>query len=134
MQLLDMEATRSGDTPESTPSSFFGSPSEPIYTDSKHTLGADLLQDSLTLLASKNDLALSSIQESALEKDRDDCMEFKSGPPILFLFELCRHFKLAPEVQYRAAELFHCFMISHIVELYQVNWLDIYYQGLLMLT
>lgn len=109
------------DTPESTSSKFFGSPSEPIYTDSKHTLNADLLQDSLTLLSSKNDSVLSIIQESTVEKNKDDCMEFKSGSPILFLFELCRYFKLAPEVQYRAAELFHRFMISHIIELYQVN-------------
>ena len=117
-----METSKDGDSPESTPStsSIFGSPTEPIYTESKHTLSADLLQDSLSLLASKNDQTLSAIQESAAEKRRDQCMEFRSGYPILFLFELCKHFKLAPEVQYRAAELFHRFMISHIVELYQV--------------
>lgn len=117
-----MEASKGVDTPESTPStsSIFGSPTEPIYTESKHTLSADLLQDSLSLLASKNDQTLSAIQESATEKKRDECMEFRSGYPILFLFELCMHYKLAPEVQYRAAELFHRFMISHIVELYQV--------------
>ncbi len=108
-------------TPESSPSSFFGSPSEPIYADSKHVLSADLLQDSLMLLASKNDSALLNIQKSSVERSRDDCMEFKSGYPILFLFELCKHFKLVPEVQYRAAELFHRFMISHIAELYQVS-------------
>ena len=73
------------------------------------------------LLASKNDSALSAISESPAEKSRDDCMEFKSGYAILFLFELCKHFKLAPEVQYRAAELFHRFMISHIAELYQAS-------------
>ncbi len=117
-----MEASKSVDTPESTPSSFFGSPAEPIYTDHKYTMSADLLQDSLTLLASKNDQAVSTIQESEPERKRDECMNFKSGYPILFLFELCRHFKLDPEVQYRAAELFHRFMLNHIIELYQVKW------------
>ena len=114
-----METSRDAETPESTPStsSIFGSPTEPIYTESKHTLGPDLLQDSLSLLASKNDQA---IQQSAAQRKREECMEFKSGCPILFLFELCKHFKLAPEVQYRAAELFNRFMIQHIVELYQV--------------
>jgi hypothetical protein len=73
------------------------------------------------LLASKNDSVISHIQESSTEKDRDECMEFRSGYPILFLFELCKHFKLSPEVQYRAAELFHRFMISHVVELYQAR-------------
>ena len=116
-----MEAPKSADTPESTPSSFFGSPTEPIYSDHKQTLSADLLQDTLVLLASKNDLAVSTIQESDAERKKDECMHFSSGHPILFLFELCRHFKLAPEVQYRAAELFHRFMLSHVIELYQVN-------------
>ena len=110
---------------EASPS-IFGSPSEPIYSDSKHSLSSDLLQDSLMLLASKNDSALSALQESSVAKSRDECMEFKSGHPILFLFELCKHFKLAPEVQYRAAELFHRFMISHIVELYQASFLNKY--------
>ncbi len=113
-----METTKSVDTPESTSSSFFGSPSEPIYTENRNTLSADLLQDSLTLLASKNDRTLSNIQKSATE---GDCMEFRSGYPILFLFELCRHFKLSPEVQYKAAELFHRFMIKHIIELHEVS-------------
>lgn len=117
-----METSRGLDSPESTAStsSIFGSPTEPIYTESKHTLGPDLLQDSLSLLASKNDQAMSAIQKSATEKKQDECMEFKSGNPILFLFELCKHFKLAAEVQYRAAELFHRFMVRHIMELYQV--------------
>lgn len=121
LAVLMMETSKSLDTPEGSPRNFFGSPSEPIFTESKHTLSSDLLQDSLMLLASKNDSALSTIQESSSERSRDDCMEFRSGYPILFLFELCKHFKLSPEVQYRAAELFHRFMISHIAELYQVR-------------
>lgn len=116
-----MESSKSAKTPESASSKVFGSPSEPIYSDSKHNISADLLQDSLTLLASKNDLALSSIQKSGPERSREECIEFKCGYPILFIFELCRHFKLTPEVQYRAAELFHRFMISHIIDLHQVK-------------
>lgn len=107
-------------TPESASSSFFGSPSEPIYTENKHILSAELLQDALMLLASKNETALSAIQKSTMDKAREKCMEFKSGYPILFLFELCKHFKLSPEVQYRATELFHRFMTNHIIELHQV--------------
>lgn len=116
-----VEASKSEDTPMSTSSSFFGSPTEPIYADHKNSLSADLLQDSLVLLASKNEQALSALQESERARRRDECMNFKSGNPILFLFELCRHFKLVPEVHYRAAELFHRFMMNHITELYQVN-------------
>ena len=117
-----MEVSESIDTPESAPSSFFGSPTEPIYADHKHTLSAELLQDSLTLLASHNDQAVSTIQESKAGRKKDECMSFKTGYPILFLFELCRHFKLDPEVQYRAAELFHRFMLNHVIELYQVRY------------
>lgn len=115
-----MEASASSETTVSTPSSFFGSPSEPIYTDNKHVLTADLLQDSLTLLSWKNDSALSAVQEAAANRKPQDCMVLKSGCPILFLFELCKHFKLSSEVQYKGAELFHRFMVNHIVELYQV--------------
>ena len=118
-----METSKSPDSPESIASSFFGSPSEPIYTENKHLLSGDLLQDSLTLLASENDLALSTLNESTIEKSREDCMEFKSGYSILFLFELCKHFKLAPEVKYRAVELFNRFMIKHIIELHQVHYI-----------
>ena len=114
-----MESSKSG---ESTPSSFFGSPCEPIYSDSKHSLSADLLQDSLMLLSSKNDdSALASLQEVTTEMNRAERTEFKSGFTVLFLFELCKYFKLAPEVQYRAVGLFDRFMISHVLELYQAS-------------
>ena len=114
-----MEASATSDT-VNTPSRFFGSPSEPIYTDNQHVLTTDLLQDSLTLLSWKNDSSLSVVQEAATNRKVQDCTLLKSGYPILFLFELCKHFKLSSEVQYKAAELFYRFMMSHIVELYQV--------------
>lgn len=114
-----MEASASSDT-VNTPLSFFGSPSEPIYTDNQHVLTADLLQDALALLSRKNDSALSVVQEAAKNKKAQDCIVLRSGYPILFLFELCKHFKLSSEVQYKAAELFYRFMTNHIVELYQV--------------
>ena len=113
-----MEASAaSSEASASSPSSLFGSPLEPIYTENKHVLTADLLQDSLTLLSWKND---SAVQEAATNKKTQDCMALKSGCPVLFIFELCKHFKLSSEVQYKAAELFHRFMVNHIIELYQV--------------
>ena len=115
-----MEGSASSDA-GSSGSGFFGSPKEPIYTDNKHVLRADLLQDTLTLLSSKNDTALSVVREAASKKKAPDSMVLKSGYPILFLFELCKHFKLSSEVQYKATELFHRFMLNHIIELYQVS-------------
>ena len=96
---------------DSDTSSVFGSPPEPIFSDSKHSLSTEMLQVSLSFLASQNEAAMTGTQ-------RDDTRgAFKSGNPIIFLFELCKRFDLSSEVQYRAAELFQRFMHRHIVEL-----------------
>ena len=98
-------------TTDSDTSSVFGSPPEPIFTDSKHSLSTEMLQVSLSFLASQNEAAMS-------EAPPDDTRgAFKSGDPVLFVFELCKRFDLSSEVQYRAAELFQRFMQRHIVEL-----------------
>ena len=98
-------------TTDSDRSSVFGSPPEPIFTDSKHSLSREMLQVSLSFLASQNEVSMNQ----ALPDDTRGA--FKSGDAVLFLFELCRRFELSAEVQYRAAELFHRFMHLHIVEL-----------------
>ena len=101
------------ETPESRVGNVFGSPPEPIFNESKHGVSTDLLEDNLKLLASKNDTAVDKSQEDKTEG------RFKQGNPVLFLFELCGHFSLRPEVKYWAAELFQRFMLKHITELYQ---------------
>ena len=98
-------------TPESDISSVFGSPPEPIFNESKHGLCPELLQGALKFLASRNETAI-----NAADSDKTQAT-FKSGNPVLFLFELCRRFELKSEVQYCAAELFQRFMENHIVEL-----------------
>lgn len=94
--------------------SVFGSPPEPIFNESRNGLSNELILDSLKFLSSKNEVA---VRGAVIDETRG-C--FKSGQPVQFLFELSKHFKLPTDVQYRAAELFHHFMTSHIVELYQV--------------
>lgn len=94
--------------------SVFGSPPEPIFNESKNAISDELLKDAHKLLTSKNDVFV----RDAVPDETRGC--FKTGQPVLFLFELSRHFGLPTDVQYRAAELFHRFMTRHIVELYQV--------------
>ena len=99
-------------TTDSDTSSVFGSPPEPIFTESKHSLSSEMLQVALTFLASQNEATMG---ETTTDKTQG---AFKSGNPVLFIFELCKRFDLSPEVQYRAAELFQRFMEKHIVELH----------------
>lgn len=125
------KSNRNMDTPASTTANgFFGSPPEPIFNESKNGLSRELLQESLKLLALKNEAAVSKNEQDETE----GC--FKTNNPVLFLFELSRHFGLRPEVQYWAAELFHRFMLSHIIELYDhveesqttenpIQWVDV---------
>ena len=94
---------------------YFGSPPEPVFNGGKNGLSVELLEDSLKLLASKNEAA---VKTESKEDFSSGC--FKKGQPVQFIFELCKHFGLNSEVQYKAAELFHRFMIGHIKELYQV--------------
>ena len=107
----------SGDSRSSL--SVFGSPPEPIFNEGKNGISDPLLLDSLKFLTSRNDEAV----RGAVPDETSGC--FKSGQPVQFIFELCRYFGLTTDVQYRAAELFHQFMTSHIVELYQVAKLTI---------
>ena len=100
------------DTTDNDTSSVFGSPPEPIFTESKHSLSTEMLEASLKFLASQNETSMS---EAHADKTQG---VFKSGNPVLFMFELCKRFDLSPEVQYRAAELFQRFMERHISELY----------------
>ena len=95
--------------------SVFGSPPEPIFNESKNGLSNELLLDAFKFLSSKNEVAV----RGAVPDETGGC--FKSGQPVEFLFELCRHFELGTDVQYRAADLYHQFMTNHIMELYQVR-------------
>lgn len=117
-------------TTESDTSSVFGSPPEPIFTDSKHSLSREMLQVSLSFLASQNEATMNRASTD------DTRGAFKSGNPVLFLFELCKRFDLSSEVQYRAVELFQRFMRLHIVELLEhvrgtqgtsspINWSEV---------
>ena len=108
-----MRPTQKMSTPDSDTSSVFGSPPEPIFSDSKHSISKEMLQASLSFLASQNE---TSMNQASPDETRG---AFKSGDPVLFLFELCKRFELGAEVQYRAAELFQRFMNLHIVELRQ---------------
>ena len=107
-----MRQEKMTNTTDSDTSSVFGSPPEPIFTDSKHSLSTEMLQAALKFLASQNETTLSEV---STEKTQG---AFKSGNPVLFIFELCKRFDLSPEVQYRAAELFQSFMEKHIAELH----------------
>ena len=98
-------------TPASDVSSVFGSPPEPIFSESKHGLSFELLQDVLKFLTDRNEATM-----NRAHPDKTQAV-FKSGNPVLFLFELCQRFQLKFEVQYCAAELFQRFMERHIVEL-----------------
>ena len=102
-------------TSDSDTSSVFGSPPEPIFTESKHSLSSEMLQVALKFLASQNEAAMN---ETSMTTDKTQAT-FKSGTPVLFLFELCKRFDLSSEVQYRAAELFQRFMEKHIAELHE---------------
>ena len=102
----------SGDSRSSL--SVFGSPPEPIFNESKNGISKQLLLDALKFLTSKNDETV----RGAVPDETRGC--FKSGQPVQFIFELSRQFGLPTDVQYRAAEIFHQFMTSHILELYQV--------------
>ena len=95
--------------------SVFGSPPEPIFNESKNGLSDELLLDAFKFLSSKNEAAV----RGAIPDETRGC--FKCGQPVQFLFELSRYFGLPTDVQYRAADLYHQFMTSHILELYQVR-------------
>ena len=107
-----MEMESSGESGSSL--SVFGSPPEPIFNESKNGISDELLIAALKFLTSKNEVAV----RGAEPDETSGC--FKSGQPVQFLFELSQHFGLPSDVQYRAADLFHRFMTSHIIELYQV--------------
>ena len=110
---MRMRQEKMNNTTDSDTSSVFGSPPEPIFTDSKHCLSTEMLQVALKFLASRNESAMSEV---SVEKTQ---AAFKSGNPVVFIFELCKRFDLSAEVQYRAAELFQRFMEKHISELHE---------------
>ena len=99
-------------TPEKRTQSVFASPPEPIFNESRNGISPVLLQETLQCLAKANDSAVESSQEDLSEG------VFRSGNAAAFIFHLCHHLDLPAEVQYRAIEMFHCFMTKHIEELY----------------
>ena len=99
-------------TPEKGTENVFASPPEPIFNESKNGINPSLLQETLQCLPKAND--------SVIESSGEDLSEgvFRSGNAAAFIFHLCHHLDLPVDVQYRAIEMFHCFMTKHIEELY----------------
>ncbi len=62
----------------------FASPPEPRFQEPQNGITAELLKDTLKLLASKNEVAVNSATPGVTGL-------FKDHNTVLFLFELCRH-------------------------------------------
>ena len=91
---------------------FFASPPEPLFNEKALGMKPALLEDTLQMLAKEN-------KKNMLSMD-DECKGiFKSGKRAVFMFLLCKHFKLGYEEQNVAVELFSRFMSRHIAELMQ---------------
>ena len=91
---------------------FFASPPEPLFNEKLLGMKPELLDYNLQMLAKEN-------EKNVLSMD-DECKGiFKSGNRAIYMFLLCKHFKLGYEEQNVAVELFSRFMSSHIVELMQ---------------
>ena len=90
----------------------FGSPSEPHFNE-HDKISLDLLQQYLCSLSRENGEAITRCDIY------DNQCYFKNGNASVYVFELCHHFKLPEDVQYKAVEIFHRFMSKHVVELYQ---------------
>lgn len=91
---------------------FFASPPEPLFNEKLLGMKPALLDEALQMLAKEN-------EKNMLNVD-DECRGiFKSGKRAVYIFLLCKHFKLGYEEQNVALELFSRFMSRHIVELMQ---------------
>ena len=91
---------------------FFASPPEPLFNEKLLGMKPELLDNTLQMLAKEN-------ERNMLNMD-DECKGiFKSGKRAIYMFLLCKHFKLGYEEQNIAVELFSRFMSRHIVELMQ---------------
>ena len=89
---------------------FFASPPEPLFNEKLIGMKPALLDETLQMLAKEN-------EKNMLNTD-DECKGiFKSGKRAIYMFLLCKHFKLGYEEQNVAVELFSRFMARHIVEL-----------------
>lgn len=62
----------------------FGSPPEPRFQDTQSSITAELLKDTLRLLASKNEATVTNATPGVTAL-------FKDYNTVLFLFELCKH-------------------------------------------
>ena len=91
---------------------FFASPPEPLFNEKAVGMEPELLDETLQMLAKENEKNMLSVD--------DECKGiFKSGGRAIYMFMLCKHFKLGFEEQNIAVELFSRFMSHHIAELMQ---------------
>jgi len=91
---------------------FFASPPEPLFNEKLLGMKPALLEETLQMLAKENEKNMLSVD--------DECKGiFKSGKRAVYIFLLCKHYKLGYEEQSVALELFSRFMSRHIVELIQ---------------
>ena len=94
------------------PRLFFASPPQPLFNEKLLGMKPALLGETLQMLAEENEKNMLCVD--------DECKGiFKSGNRAVFIFLLCRYFKLGYEEQSVALELFSRFMSHHVVELQQ---------------
>ncbi|XP_035679621.1 cyclin N-terminal domain-containing protein 1-like [Branchiostoma floridae] len=92
-------------------SRIFGTPLSPIF-NMRHSWGmsAELLEDTLYILAAENERAMKSADQAI--------GWFKHGKAAEMLFLVCEEFKLPPEVRYLAVETLDRFLMRHVQHLY----------------
>lgn len=95
--------------------SMFCSPPEPLFNQKGSSL---LLQESLHALS--NDISTSHNQFFIKGGSTSDKCQgvYRTGEPVAYFMYMSSYFKLPPDIQYRAIELFHRFMSRHVCELY----------------
>ncbi|XP_065892255.1 cyclin N-terminal domain-containing protein 1-like [Dysidea avara] len=100
------------ETPKRSSQQFFTSPPEPLFNDKHVGMKPALLEETLQQLAKENELNMLNMD--------DECKGvFKNGKRAVFMFLLCKHYKLGYEDQFVAIELFSRFMSKHVAELLQ---------------
>ena len=98
------------ETPQRSSQQFFASPPEPLFNEKHVGMKPALLEETLQLLAKEN-------EQNMLNLDTECNGVFKNGKRAIYMFLLCKHFKLGYEEQFVAIELFSRFMSKHVAEL-----------------
>jgi len=98
------------ETPQRSSQQFFASPPEPLFNEKNVGIKPALLEETLQQLAKEN-------EQNMLNTDNECNGIFKNGKRAVYMFLLCKHFKLGYEEQFVAVELFSRFMSKHVAEL-----------------